>query len=213
MLLYILKRLATMLLVAIGVSIVCFSLVHLAPGDPLTAILPSDASLELQNQMRAAYGFDKPLPVQYALWLWKALHGDLGTSLATGRPVLSEVGRAVGNSLILASVSTLIGFIVLSGLRWFEGRVERYQRGELHVGVSGNGLSVPALRRILEPHRIHVKSVAMMRSMSTDSNSFDLDVRWPSEKGNAGVPAVLAELEQLPGLTELRWKGISTRPD
>ncbi len=53
---------------------------------------PSDASLELQEQMRAAYGFDKPLPVQYALWLWKVLHGDLGTSIATGRPVATEVG-------------------------------------------------------------------------------------------------------------------------
>ncbi len=53
--------------------------------------------------MRAAYGFDKPLPVQYALWFWQVLHGDLGTSIATGRPVASEVSRALGNTLILAT--------------------------------------------------------------------------------------------------------------
>ncbi len=45
--------------------------------------------------MRAVYGFDRPLPVQYGLWLWKVLQGDLGNSIATGRPVLSEVSRAV----------------------------------------------------------------------------------------------------------------------
>src|SRR6266853_1989034 len=110
MLLYIIKRLAYMLLVAVGVSIVCFALVHITPGDPLTAILPSDASQELVEQMRAAYGFDKPLPVQYALWFWKVVHGDLGTSIGTGRCGATEVMRAVGNTLILATVSTLIGF-------------------------------------------------------------------------------------------------------
>jgi peptide/nickel transport system permease protein len=107
---YILKRLAYVTPVALGVSVVCFLLVHLAPGDPLSAVLPSDAPASLVEQMRAAYGFDKPLPVQYALWLWHVLHGDLGTSIATGRPVASEVGRAVGNSLILATVATMIGF-------------------------------------------------------------------------------------------------------
>lgn len=110
MLIYILKRLAFVTPVAIGVSIVCFALVHIAPGDPLSAVLPSDAPESLVQEMRAIYGFDKPLPIQYGLWLWRVLHGDLGTSIATGRPVASEVGRAVGNSLILATVATLIGF-------------------------------------------------------------------------------------------------------
>ena len=110
MLLYTLKRILYVTPVALGVSIICFLLVHLAPGDPLTAVMPIDATAEQQAEMRAAYGFDRPLPVQYGIWLWKVLHGDLGNSIASGRPVLSEVSRAVGNSLILASVATLIGF-------------------------------------------------------------------------------------------------------
>jgi len=72
--------------------------------------MPIDATAEQQAEMRQAYGFDRPLPIQYGIWLWKVLHGDLGNSIASGRPVLSEVSRAVGNSLILASVATLIGF-------------------------------------------------------------------------------------------------------
>jgi peptide/nickel transport system permease protein len=110
LLLYTLRRIVYVMPVALGVSIFCFLLVHLAPGDPLTAVMPVDATAAQQAEMRAAYGFDKPLPIQYGIWLWKVLHGDLGQSIASGRPVLSEVSRAVGNSLILASVATLIGF-------------------------------------------------------------------------------------------------------
>ncbi|MGY6248197.1 ABC transporter permease [Bosea thiooxidans] len=143
MLLYALKRLLYVLPVAFGVSIVCFMLVHLAPGDPLTAIMPIDATAEQQAQMRAAYGFDKPLPVQYGIWLFKVLHGDLGVSIASGRPVASEVGRAVGNSLILAALATLIGF----GFGTFFGFVAGYFRGSLLDRlaslVSILGVSVP----------------------------------------------------------------------
>jgi peptide/nickel transport system permease protein len=125
MLIYTLKRLLYVTPVVIGVSIICFLLVHIAPGDPLSAILPADATQELVDQMRAAYGFDKPLPVQYALWFWKVLHGDLGTSIATGRSVASEVMRAVGNTLILATVATAIGFTFGT----FFGFVAGYFRG------------------------------------------------------------------------------------
>src|SRR5450755_602196 len=125
MLIYTLKRLVYVTPVAIGVSNVCFLLVHITPGDPLSAILPADATQDLVDQMRAAYGFDKPLPVQYALWFWKVLHGDLGTSIATGRSVASEVKRAVGNTLILATVATVIGFTFGT----FFGFVAGYFRG------------------------------------------------------------------------------------
>src|SRR5262245_15866944 len=99
MLTYAFMRLLYVVPVALGVSLVCFSLVHLAPGDPLVSVLPPDASAQLQAEMRALYGFDQPLPVQFALWLWRALHGDLGNSIATGRTVVEEVSRAVGNTV------------------------------------------------------------------------------------------------------------------
>src|SRR3546814_7372903 len=95
MLRYTLKRLLYVLPVALGVSLVCFLLIHITPGDPLTSIMPIDASAEQQAEMRAAYGFDKPLPVQYAIWLGKVVTGDLGRSIASGRPVATEGMRAV----------------------------------------------------------------------------------------------------------------------
>ncbi|MBM3570131.1 MAG: ABC transporter permease [Alphaproteobacteria bacterium] len=112
MLLYILRRLLYVLPVALAVSLVCFLLVHIAPGDPLISVLPPDASQQLQEEMRKVYGFDRPLPVQFGIWIGRAVQGDLGSSIATGRTVASEVGRAVGNTFILAVAATLLGFVL-----------------------------------------------------------------------------------------------------
>ncbi|MGA1328054.1 MAG: ABC transporter permease [Rubrivivax sp.] len=112
MLAFLIRRLLYTLPIMFGVALVCFSLVHLAPGDPLVSVLPPDASVDLQNQLRTLYGFDRPLPEQFAGWVWRALQGDLGTSIATNRPVTDEVLRAVVNTLRLAVVATVIGFLL-----------------------------------------------------------------------------------------------------
>jgi peptide/nickel transport system permease protein len=107
---YLAQRVAYTLPIMLGVALVCFALVHLAPGDPLVSVLPPDASAELQAQLRTLYGFDRSYPEQFGSWIWRAFQGDLGTSIATGRTVASEVFKAVGNTLILAGVATMIGF-------------------------------------------------------------------------------------------------------
>lgn len=143
MLAYTLRRLVYVLPVLLGVSLLCFLLVHIAPGDPLTSILPPDASAQLQAEMRALYGFDRPLAVQFGLWLLRALTGDLGSSIATGRPVAAEVTRAVGNTLILSVVATFIGFFFGS----LFGFVAGYFRGSwvdtAASVISVLGVSVP----------------------------------------------------------------------
>jgi peptide/nickel transport system permease protein len=111
MIAFLLRRLFYTLPIMLGVAMVCFALVHLAPGDPLVSILPPDASGELQEQMRKLYGFDRSYPEQFASWVWRALQGDLGTSIASGRAVSDEVFKAVGNTLRLSVFATLIGFI------------------------------------------------------------------------------------------------------
>jgi peptide/nickel transport system permease protein len=112
MLQYTLRRIALAIPIMLGVALVCFALVHLAPGDPLVAVLPPDASEDLQNQLRELYGFNRSLPEQFGSWIWRALQGDLGTSIATSRSVTAEVMKAVGNTLRLAVMATLIGFIM-----------------------------------------------------------------------------------------------------
>jgi peptide/nickel transport system permease protein len=142
-LIYVVRRIVYVIPIVISVALVCFLLVHITPGDPLVAVLPADASLELANQMRIAYGFDRPLPVQFSLWLWKAVNGDLGQSIATGRPVLSEVMRAVGNTVTLAIAAALIGFTF--GL--FFGLIAGYFRDtwidKIATSIAIAGVSVP----------------------------------------------------------------------
>jgi peptide/nickel transport system permease protein len=112
MIAFLLRRLLYTLPIMLGVALVCFALVHLSPGDPLVSILPPDASADLQTQLRTLYGFDRSYPEQFASWIWRAVQGDLGTSIATGRPVTDEVLKAVGNTLRLAVLATLIGFVL-----------------------------------------------------------------------------------------------------
>ena len=108
MLIYFLRRLLYVCPVAIGVSIICFMLVHIAPGDPLTSIMAVDATAQDQAAMRAAYGLDKPLPQQYVSWLGRALSGDLGQSISTGREVSAEIGNAIGNSVLVALMAAAL---------------------------------------------------------------------------------------------------------
>ena len=137
------RRLVYTLPIMFGVALVCFALVHLAPGDPLVSVLPPDASAELQAQMRQLYGFDRSLPEQFASWVWRALQGDLGTSIATSRPVADEVLKAVGNTLRLAVLATLIGFVLGSLFGFVAGYFQNSWVDKAASATAVLGVSVP----------------------------------------------------------------------
>ncbi|NNM74823.1 ABC transporter permease [Enterovirga aerilata] len=137
MLAYLARRVAYTVPILFGVALVCFALVHIAPGDPLVSVLPPDASADLQAMLRTLYGFDRSYPEQFGRWLWRAAHGDLGTSIATGRPVTDEVFKAVGYTLRLSILATLIGFFFGS----LFGFVAGYYRDSL-VDKAASALSV-----------------------------------------------------------------------
>ena len=109
MLYYILRRLLYALPIAFGVSLVVFSLIHLAPGDALSAVA-GEADAKLIAEMRAYYGYDKPLPVQYLLWLSNIITGDFGSSLRSGLPVISMVLPAAANTIVIGILASLVGF-------------------------------------------------------------------------------------------------------
>jgi peptide/nickel transport system permease protein len=140
---FLLRRLLYTLPIMFGVALVCFALVHLAPGDPLVSVLPPDASSELQAQMRQLYGFDRSLPEQFASWIWRALQGDLGTSIATSRPVADEVLKAVGNTLRLAVLATLIGFVLGSLFGFVAGYFQNSWIDKAASATAVLGVSVP----------------------------------------------------------------------
>jgi peptide/nickel transport system permease protein len=143
MFVYALKRLLYAVPIALGVTLVSFMLVHMAPGDALNAIAPADAPVEVIEALKSAYGLDRPVPVQYGLWLARALQGDLGTSIASGRAVAGEVLGAVSNTLMLAGVASLAG--VLAGC--VLGALAGYHSGSaidrLATVLSVIGVSIP----------------------------------------------------------------------
>jgi peptide/nickel transport system permease protein len=123
---YILRRLLFGIPTLLGVTIIVFSLLHLSPGDPVSAMVPADAPLELVQMIRQQMGLDQPLPVQYWRWLTRVVQGDLGNSLATRRPVLGEIRGALGNTFVLAISAAIVGFTLGVGLgtiaAFFQGR-------------------------------------------------------------------------------------------
>src|SRR5712692_5964092 len=107
---YVGRRLVLAIPTLLGASIIVFAMVHLAPGDPIAAVLPVDASKEQVEEIKKAYGFDQPLPVQYLKWLGHVVTGDLGKSIATRRAVILDVRDSLANSLVLAVSSSLLAF-------------------------------------------------------------------------------------------------------
>ena len=141
MIFYILRRLLYAIPIAFGVSIVCFSLVYIAPGDPLQTVMPPDATAETIAIVKHAYGFDKPIPIQYLIWLGHVLTGDFGMSISTRRPVILEVTDALSNTALLATFAVPIAFLTgytmgaIAGC--FPGRwLDRLVTGTAVIGVS-----------------------------------------------------------------------------
>jgi peptide/nickel transport system permease protein len=138
---YALRRILYAVPIALGVTVVCFCLVFLAPGDPIQMLLPPDASQADLEYLKKLYGFDQPVPVQYLKWLMRAIGGDLGVSLQTSRPVLDEVARALSNTVIISlgavMVAFTLGFALGTTAAYFVGRpVDRVVTGVSVVGVS-----------------------------------------------------------------------------
>jgi ABC-type dipeptide/oligopeptide/nickel transport system permease component len=105
---YILQRLVHAIPVLIGISIFSFLLIHLIPGDPVQ-IFAGDKPLtpERAQELRHAYGLDRPLVVQYLDYASNALHGNLGTALRSQRPVLDSILEVLPSTIQL-TVSALI---------------------------------------------------------------------------------------------------------
>jgi peptide/nickel transport system permease protein len=106
---YILRRLLQNVPILIGITIISFSIIHLAPGSPIGMSLDPKVSPEIVAQMEKNYDLDKPLHVQYGLWLKKLFTGDL-YSFKDGRPVMEKIGERLPATILLNVVAMIIIF-------------------------------------------------------------------------------------------------------
>lgn len=140
---YIVKRLAMLVPVMLGVSIIAFSLIHLAPGDPARTMLGERATQEQLNEIREKYGLDKPIYVQYGIWLNGVLHGDLGRSITTHDEVAKEIGDRFPNTMELA-IAAMIFAIIVGVFAGIISATKQYSITDYTcMGVALFGISMP----------------------------------------------------------------------
>lgn len=153
MLTYVLKRLLLMIPTLIGITIVVFAISHLAPGDPVEAEFgggmgisatagASQSMAERQRMIEARrkeLGLDKPLPVQYFIWLGRVAKGDWGESLKYRVPVSEKIWDAIGVTLQLNIASILLTYIVSIPLG-IHAAVRRGKLDERAAGITLFGL-------------------------------------------------------------------------
>jgi peptide/nickel transport system permease protein len=117
---YILRRILLVFPLLLGISIINYTILALAPGDPVSAMIDpfelSNMTAEDLQEAREALGLNKPIPVRYLLWLGQALQGNLGYSIWFNTPVFEVMLRALGNSMpvmiFALLVSTVAGIIL-----------------------------------------------------------------------------------------------------
>jgi peptide/nickel transport system permease protein len=112
MLPYVLRRLGTMVPVILVVSVVVFSLIHLTPGDPVAIMLREEADPATAAALRTALGLDRPLPVQYLVWLGRVARGELGRSIRTNQPVSEAILQRLPVTLSVAGAATLLALVI-----------------------------------------------------------------------------------------------------
>jgi len=108
---FLLRRLIQLAITIFIVSLIVFFLVRLR-GDPISVMAPPTFSEEQVEQLRAAWGFDRPLVEQYLVFLSKAVTGDFGQSIQARRPAMELVFERLGNTILLTFTSALIGIII-----------------------------------------------------------------------------------------------------
>lgn len=145
---YIVKRLLLAIPTIVGAITLVFFAMHLAPGDPMSLFIPPDLpparAEELQREVNAKYGFDKPLHQQYVDYVARLSRGDFGNSLREGTPVWDNLQRRIPNTLRLGLtalvVSTLVGISI--------GTLAAIYRGSwidhFSMFISLLGVSVPS---------------------------------------------------------------------
>ncbi len=131
MLKYALRRFIESIPTLLGITIITFIFVHMVPGSPAQIMLGPKGSPAQIAALNQQLGLNKPLPVQYLLWLWNVLHGNLGMSYIQGQPVMTLISSAIPRTLAIVGISTLISIV----LAVVQGVYQAHRQGSLSDNV------------------------------------------------------------------------------
>src|SRR6188508_3639929 len=105
---YVVRRILATIPVMVVVALFVFSLLYIAPGDPAAVIAGDQASPADVERIRQGLGLDRPFLVQFGTWLWRILHGDLGTSIFTNLPVSAMIAPRIEPTLSLMALTLVL---------------------------------------------------------------------------------------------------------
>jgi peptide/nickel transport system permease protein len=141
---FLLKRLLGAVPLLLAISLLLFVIVHLAPGGPLDVYVDNPSvTPEALRQLRIGYGLDRPLPVQYLLWLKSMLEGAWGYSIRTGRPVTQEIIERLPATLLLGGTALALSLAIALPVGVLTAALRRSGVDRVLTFLSFSGISIP----------------------------------------------------------------------
>ena len=140
---YLIRRLLIGIPVLLGVTVINFFIINLAPGSPADLYLSPTATPEDVARTEAELGLNQPIFVQYVRWLTQLLHGDLGVSFQNREPVAQLIGDRIGPTLLLMGTSLIVAYLIAIPIGIFAARRRNTAADYSVVGTSFLGISVP----------------------------------------------------------------------
>lgn len=141
---YIIRRILSLIPVLLVVSFVAFFIVHLTPGDPARAMLGDQATEQDIEALRTSMGLDKPIYIQYFLWMKDVFSGNLGTSIFMNEPMSQIIKSHIGPTLALTVYALIVAVLLSIPL----GILAAKRRGTLAdqtiMGFSMSGIAIPS---------------------------------------------------------------------
>ena len=211
------RRLAISVPVLVGVTVLVFLILHLIPGDPAQIMLfgsrPTPQQIE---QLRSQLGLNRPLPVQYWLYLERVGHGDLGQSFITGRPILDEIAQRLPDTLELTLAAMLVAVVIGMPLGIVGGVRPGSWADRLGSGFAVLGVAVPYFWFALVLILLFAVDLRLLPSLGEGSWNAIL---LPALSLGWGLSAIIArllrnnlvEIYQQPYMQVARAKGLSER--
>jgi peptide/nickel transport system permease protein len=209
------RRLAISLPVLLGVTVFVFLILHLIPGDPAQIMLfgsrPTPQQIE---QLRAQLGLNQPLPLQYALYIGRLVHGDLGQSFITGRPTVDEIAQRLPDTLELTLAAMLVAVVIGMPIGIVGGVRPGSWADRLGSGFAVLGVAVPYFWFALVLILLFAVDLRVLPSLGEGSwNAIIL----PAVSLGWGLSAIIArllrnnlvEIYQQPYMQVARAKGLS----
>ncbi len=197
---YLLRRILISIPILLGVSIISFVFIHLAPGDPVEALIDpvmrADLGPDWVAQRKTELGLNQPLPVRYAIWLGQLVEGNMGFSLISRQPVAAQIQERFGPTLLLMGASLLVAIVIGIPLGVLSA-VRRYSFLD-YIATIGGFVAISTPSFFLGLGLIYVLSVNLHLLPTSGMFTLGTDASLPDLLQHLVLPVTVLGLGQTP---------------